>query len=210
MQQIQRKMKQPEVILRFLAYIGTWVEGYNLEKIVTPFGWISHQGMRTCRTLAENGYLETRYIARYVCYRITEQGLKRLDALDGEAVVALRAMRKAIPESSEQSLFDGVKFLYLCSSLPVGRSINRNDMEKIASYSVTMLEHDKKTTSIQLEMNGTESDVILAFLTGTQQTCRELLRGHNLSCNSKDCRVRYLLGVIAKTFDAVEDLRLLE
>lgn len=93
-------MSQPEIILRYVEK-SDWVVGYNLEKVNTPFGWISHQGLRTCRSLAERGLLETKH-DKYVHYRITEKGKEYLNQKDSPIV---QEMRKKMIENEEAMLF---------------------------------------------------------------------------------------------------------
>ena len=69
-------MTQSQTILKYLMLCDGWVPGYNLVSTNTPFGFISHQGGRICRKLAEKERIERKLEGRYVYYRLIPKSIK--------------------------------------------------------------------------------------------------------------------------------------
>ena len=71
-------MTQSQTILKYLMLCEGWVPGYQLTSVNTQFGFISHQGGRTCRKLAEgdNPKIERKMVGRFVYYRLIPKSIK--------------------------------------------------------------------------------------------------------------------------------------
>lgn len=46
-----------------------WFYGHELEKVVTPWGWIGLRGTRDCRDLAKKGLIQVNHDEKYVRYK---------------------------------------------------------------------------------------------------------------------------------------------
>jgi len=62
-------MTYKQIILNYLQEVGTWVEGFKLEKVQTKWGWLGSSGQRRARELAEEGKIERKVENGYVWYR---------------------------------------------------------------------------------------------------------------------------------------------
>ena len=71
------KLTYKQIIKKYLAYLGGYVEGYRLSKVDTPYGWIGASGERRCRELAEAGEIEKYYKTiknkKYAYYKALER-----------------------------------------------------------------------------------------------------------------------------------------
>ena len=66
-----------ENILQTLKEAGTWVMGYDLEKVRTRYGWIGTCGGRRCRELAAEGKIDHEIRDGYACYKAKSNSIQQ-------------------------------------------------------------------------------------------------------------------------------------
>lgn len=72
----QGGLSQHQIILRYLSWLDNWIFEYELVRINTQYGFISHNGDRRVRELHDKGLVDRRIVDGKAQYRYLKEPLK--------------------------------------------------------------------------------------------------------------------------------------